>query len=173
MLHTARLRLRPPTLLDASALFECYARDPEVARFMTWRPHRSARNTQAYLRRLLQAWQRGTSQPWVITARASGRPLGLIELRPSGHRAEIGYVLGRPWWGQGFMTEAAGAVVDWALEHPTIHRVWAVTDVDNRASARVLEKTGMTREGRLRAWLIHPNLSPEPRDCWCYARIRS
>ena len=39
--------------------------------------------------------------------------------------------------------------------------------------ARVLEKTGMIREGRLRSWLIHPNLGPEPRDCWCYARVRT
>ena len=101
-----------------------------------------------------------------------GRPLGVIELRPSGHRAEIGYVLGRAWWGQGLMTEAARAVVEWGLSRSTIYRVWAVTDVDNRASARVLEKTGMLREGRLRSWLNHPNLGSEPRDCWCYARIR-
>jgi [ribosomal protein S5]-alanine N-acetyltransferase len=173
VLETSRLRLRPPTLLDAPALFEGYARDPQVARYMTWRPHRSVRNTQVYLRRLLVAWQRGESQPWVITAREGGWPLGVIELRPSGHRAEIGYVLGRSWWGQGFMTEAARAVVAWGLSRPTIYRVWAVTDVDNRASARVLEKAGMTREGRLRSWLIHPNLGPEPRDCWCYARVRS
>lgn len=140
---------------------------------MTWHPHRSVRNTQAYLRRLLQAWRHGTSQPWVITAREGGRPFGLIELRPTGHRAEIGYVLGRPWWGRGFMTEAARAVVEWGLARPAIYRVWAVTDVDNTASVRVLEKTGMLREGRLRAWLIHPSLSPEPRDCWCYARVRA
>jgi RimJ/RimL family protein N-acetyltransferase len=173
VLETVRLRLRPPTLLDAQPLFEGYARDPEVARYMTWRPHRSARNTQTYLRRLLLAWQHGASQPWVITAREGGQPLGVIELRPSGHRAEIGYVLGREWWGRGFMTEAARAVVEWGLSQPTIYRVWAVTDVDNRASARVLEKTGMTREGRLRSWLIHPNLGPAPRDCWCYARVRT
>jgi len=64
----------------------------------------------------------------------------MIELRPSGHRAEIGYVLGRPWWGQGFMTEAARAVVEWGLAQPAMFRVWAVTDVDNVASARVLER---------------------------------
>jgi RimJ/RimL family protein N-acetyltransferase len=50
--------------------------------------------------------------------------------------------------------------------------VWAVTDVDNHASARVLEKIGMQREGLLRRWLVHPSLSPEPRDCWCFARVR-
>ena len=140
---------------------------------MTWRPHRGVRNTQAYLRRVLVAWRRGATRPWVITARGDDRPFGMIELRPSGHRAEIGYVLGRPWWGQGFMTEAARAVVEWGLAQPAMFRVWAVTDVDNVASARVLERAGMTREGLLRSWLMHPSLSAAPRDCWCYARVRT
>jgi len=164
--------LRPPTLDDARDLFERYTRDPEVARYLTWRPHTSLRNTQVFLRRLLQAHRRGTSRPWVITTRDDDHPFGMIELRPGGHRAEIGYVLARPWWGRGYMTEAASAVAEWGLARPTIYRVWAVTDVDNAASGRVLEKIGMLREGLLRAWLVHPNLSPQPRDCWCYARVR-
>jgi ribosomal-protein-alanine N-acetyltransferase len=50
--------------------------------------------------------------------------------------------------------------------------VWAVCDVDNLASARVLEKAGMGREGRLRRWVLHPNVSAAPRDCWCYAHVK-
>jgi RimJ/RimL family protein N-acetyltransferase len=96
----------------------------------------------------------------------------MLELRLSGHRAELGYVLARDWWGRGFMTEAARAAVEWALGQPGIVRVWAVTDVDNHGSARVLEKIGMQREGLLRRWIVHPNLSPEPRDCWCFGRVR-
>jgi [ribosomal protein S5]-alanine N-acetyltransferase len=59
------------------------------------------------------------------------------------------------------------------LAQPAMFRVWAVTDVDNVASARVLERAGMTREGLLRSWLMHPSLSAAPRDCWCYARVRT
>jgi [ribosomal protein S5]-alanine N-acetyltransferase len=114
----------------------------------------------------------GSVVPWVLTEPGDERPIGMVELRPSGHRAELGYVLARDWWGRGLMTEAARAVVEWALADPRIFRVWAVTDVDNAASARVLEKIGMQREGLLRRWLIHPNLSPEPRDCWSYGRVR-
>lgn len=83
-----------------------------------------------------------------------------------------GYVLARDWWGRGLMTEAARAVVEWGLADPAIFRVWAVTDIDNLGSARVLEKIGMEREGLLRRWLVHPNVSPEPRDCWCFGRVR-
>ena len=70
------------------------------------------------------------------------------------------------------MTEVVRAVADWALAQPEVHRVWAVCDVDNLASARVLEKAGMECEGRLRRWFLHPNVSAAPRDCWCYARVK-
>jgi ribosomal-protein-alanine N-acetyltransferase len=99
-------------------------------------------------------------------------PIGMIDLRPQGERAEIGYVLARPYWGQGYMTEAAHAVVEWVLRQPGIYRVWAVCDVENTASARVLEKVGMQREGVLRRWIIHPNVDAVPRDCYCYAMIK-
>jgi RimJ/RimL family protein N-acetyltransferase len=62
--------------------------------------------------------------------------------------------------------------VDWALTQPTIYRVWATCDVDNLASARLLEKIGMQREGLLRRWIIPPNISEVPRDCWCYAKTK-
>jgi RimJ/RimL family protein N-acetyltransferase len=71
------------------------------------------------------------------------------------------------------MTEAVRAVADWWLEQPAIYRVWAVCDVENRASARVLERAGFELEGTLRRWMIHPNVSDEPRDALCWARVRA
>jgi [ribosomal protein S5]-alanine N-acetyltransferase len=114
----------------------------------------------------------GTVLPWVLSAPPDDRPIGMIELRPTGHRAEMGYVLARAYWGHGLMSEAARAVADWGLAQPGIFRVWSVTDIDNAASARVLEKAGMQREGLLRRWVMHPGQGPEPRDCWCYGRVR-
>ena len=70
------------------------------------------------------------------------------------------------------MTEAVKALVTWALQRPEIYRVWAVCDIDNKASARVMEKAGMQREGILRRWSIHPNVSNEPRDSYCYAILK-
>jgi len=54
-----------------------------------------------------------------------------------------------------------------------IYRVWATCDVDNVASARLLERVGMEREGVLRRWLVHPNLSEAPRDCLCYSIVKA
>lgn len=172
VLHTPRLRLRPPTLGDAPDLFARYTQDPIVTRQLTWQPHDSLERTRTFLRRCQAGIEDGSVLPWVLTERDDGAPVGMIELRPSGHRAELGYVLARDRWGRGLMTEAAGVVVEWGLAHPPIFRVWAVTDVENGASARVLEKIGMQREGLLRRWLVHPGLSPEPRDCWCFARVK-
>lgn len=59
-----------------------------------------------------------------------------------------------------------------ALGEPGIFRVWAICNHENRASARVMEKIGMQREGLLRRGVLHPNVSAEPRDCWLYSRVR-
>ena len=55
---------------------------------------------------------------------------------------------------------------------PSIWRVWATCDIENAASARVLEKVGLSREGTLRRWLVRPHLSSDPRDAFIYARVR-
>jgi RimJ/RimL family protein N-acetyltransferase len=70
------------------------------------------------------------------------------------------------------MTEAVRAVVEQALGLPHIYRVAAICDVENVASARVMEKVGMLREGVLRRAVLHPNISAEPRDAYIYARTR-
>jgi [ribosomal protein S5]-alanine N-acetyltransferase len=70
------------------------------------------------------------------------------------------------------MTEVLTEVVNWALNQPGTFRIGAVCDVENIGSARVMEKAGLFREGVLRRWLMHPNISDEPRDCFIYARTQ-
>lgn len=70
------------------------------------------------------------------------------------------------------MREAVRGLVAWAMDQPEIYRVWAVCDPENVVSARLLESVGMQFEGRLRRWLVHPNISDSPRDCLCYAIVK-
>ena len=70
------------------------------------------------------------------------------------------------------MTEVLTHVVEWALRQPGIWRIGDVCDVENTASARVMEKAGLQREGVLRRWSVHPNLGEAPRDCIGYAKVR-
>ena len=157
---------------DARSIFEQYAQDGDVTRYLTWQPHRNIEETHDYLRRCMQVWEDGTAFPWAITRKEDDRLVGVVEIRMGGHKVDLGYVLARVYWGRGYMPEAVQVIVEWALKQEGIYRVWAVCDVENHASARVLEKVGMQREGTLRRWMAHLNMSDEPRDCHCYAKVR-
>lgn len=172
-IETGRLLLRRPAVEDADTIFRAYAQDPAVVRYLTWTAHESIDHTRAFLQRCVDVWEEAAAFPWVITLKPSGRIVGMIEARVDPPRCELGYVIGQEHWGQGIATEAARAVTDWALQQPSIGRVWAFVDVDNHASARVLEKVGMTREGLLHKWVVHPALGSEPRDCFVYAVWRT
>lgn len=167
--ETARLRLRPPNLADAQSIFDSYAQDPTVTRYLVWPPHRSIETTEKFVSDCIERRAAGAAFPYVLTRIAGDRPLGMLELKPRPHGANIGYVLAREHWGQGLMPEAARVVVNYTLMQPAIYRVQAFCDVENIASARTLEKIGMIREGMLRRFLVHPAMSSEPRDCYLYA----
>ena len=169
---TARLRLRPIAAEDRDAIFDAYAQDAEVVRFLTWRPHQSRDDTTAYIAHCLTT-PPGTGRTFVLTGREDGSVRGAFDLRwPAPYRMEFGYVLARRWWGRGLMTEALTEIVAWALREPGVFRVSSVCDVENIASARVMEKSGLIREGMARRFILHPNVSDEPRDCFTYARVR-
>jgi RimJ/RimL family protein N-acetyltransferase len=168
-----RLVLREPQLADAAVLFESYEQDVEVPRYMTWRPHTELSQTETFIRECMRAWGAGDHQPYVLTERGNEHlPVGMIDARTHGHILEIGYVIARSRWGHGLMPEAIRAVADAALATPEIFRVQATCDVENRASARALEKSGFVLEGRLERWIVHPNVSAEPRPSFMYARCR-
>jgi len=172
-LESERLLLRRPEEDDAASIFESYAQDPAVTRFLIWKPHCAVTETHKFIQRCQLVWTEGTAYPWVIIRKSDHLLLGMIELRPEGHKAELGYVLARDVWGHGYMTEAVGTVVAWALAQSQIWRVWAYCQVQNTASARVLEKAGLGREGILKRWAIHPAFGAEPQDCFSYAVVKN
>ena len=167
--ETPRLQLRKPVLADAEAIFRQYAQDTEVTKYLTWEPNSKVEETREFVRMCLQSWQEGRSFHWAIVRKKDRQLLGMITARVEGHKWELGYVLARPYWGRGYMTEAVTALIDWALKQPLIYRIWSVCDLDNPASARVMEKAGMRCEGVLRRWSVHPNIGPTPRDSYCYS----
>jgi RimJ/RimL family protein N-acetyltransferase len=170
--ETNRLRLRPIAISDTEAIYETYARDQEVTRYLIWRPHRSRDETRAYIERC-SATPSEVERTYMLVGREDNVLQGEFALRqPASYRLDCGYVLARRWWGQGLTTEALTEVAAWAMRQLSIFRIGAVCDVDNIGSARVLEKSGFVREGVLCRWLLHPNISEEPRDCYSYARVR-
>lgn len=171
-LETARLRLRPPDLVDAPAVFERWAQDPEITRYLTWLPHVELAESEAHIVRCIAGWQSGEEFVWLIETRAAGTLVGSIAARAGVHGVDLGYLLARDAWGKGYMVEAVNAVADWFLAQPDIYRVWAVCDTENTASARVLERAGFEFEGVLRRWAPHPGASDGPRAARCYSRVK-
>lgn len=172
IVETSRLQLRCPQAEDAKAIFEAYAQDPVVTRYLVWRPHQSIQTTSEFISQCLERWSTGSAFPYVLTRKNNSRAIGMLEVRPDRFKAGIGYVLARPYWGQSFMPEAVSEIVRMILSDPSMYRVEAFCDVENAASARTLEKSGMLREGVMRRYIIHPTLSNEPRDCYLYAVTR-
>jgi len=170
--ETERLTLRRPEPPDAARLFAAYVTDQEVTRYLTWRPHHSVVETEGYIAACIENWSNGSNRTYMVD-QSEQRTIGAFDLRPQPKGAvSFGYVLARPFWGRGYMTEALRAVGDWALTQEGVWRFWAYCDISNPASARVMQKAGLSFEGTLRRWEIAPNIDEAPRDCHCYARVK-
>jgi RimJ/RimL family protein N-acetyltransferase len=167
--------LRPPSEADAEQIFARYAQDAEVCRYMSWTPHGSIDDTLEYLRRIITSNDDGSSAGYLIFSRETGQLLGSVGgalVATQEMRVQFGYCLARDAWGRGLATEAARAFVIAVMGEPTVWRIQAFCDVENLASARVLEKAGLTFEGTLRRYMVLPNLGDAPRDMLCYAKVR-
>jgi ribosomal-protein-alanine N-acetyltransferase len=172
-LHTARSVLRKPTREDAPLMFAAYGRDAEVAHYLTWRPHTCVADSEAVIGHFLDSWRDGCEFHWLLFRHGGSELIGATGVRREAYRLDRGYVLARRHWGYGFMAEALTAVVDWAFTEPSVFRIGALCDIDDRRSARVLERAGFEREGILRCWAVHPNIASTPRDCYSYSKTRN
>lgn len=171
---TSRLVGRMPRIDDGPAVFDAYASDPAVTRYLSWRAYDRVEPLNAFLRECIAEWEKGAGRlAWLLCLKGTDTPIGSIGITlEGGGKALFGYALARKFWGHGFAAEALTHLVAWALQQPTIYRAWAFCDVENPASVRVMEKAGMSREGLLRRWHTCPELGPEPRDCVVCAKVK-
>lgn len=152
-LESERLLLRDFVEDDWRAVHG-YSSDPEVVRFMVWGPNDEAQ-THAFIKRMLAqpVQQPRSAYELAVVRKADGQLIGACGLRlrsVEDREGDIGYVFSRAAWGQGYATEAARTMIDAGFRQAGLHRIYATCDPRNLASARVLEKSGMQREGRLR-----------------------
>jgi [ribosomal protein S5]-alanine N-acetyltransferase len=171
-IETARLVLRKPVAGDAPAIFQRYASDREVTRYMAFPTHKSLADTESFLALSDAQWGRTGVGPYLAFARQDSVLLGSTGLEiENPHCATTGYIFVREVWGKGYATEALGAMVDLAASL-NIRRLQSSCHVEHRASARVMEKCGFEYEGRLRKYMLFPNLrGGELADVFIYSRI--
>lgn len=171
-LTTGRLRLRSPLLADAPAMFAAWASDPEVTRHLTWEPHATVDTTLGYLRGVIAQNEHAVGFTFLIEAKEDATLIGSIEGRPINEGSVgFGYVLAREHWGNGYASESLRALIDIALSHDPVYRAQAFCYLDNHASARVMEKAGMSFEGILRRYSRRCGHTA-PEDVRMYARCK-
>lgn len=171
--NTERFFVRKAQASDAASVFEGWATDVDVTRYLVWKPHSDISQTIAFLEQAEREWDAGTSFPSLIALRtAPEQIIGTVDPRVASGRVSYGWIVRRNHWGQGVATEVVSWLLEHALAHPTIFRTEATCDVVNIASSRVMEKAGMAREAVLRRYILHPNVSNEPRDALLYSKVR-
>ncbi len=157
VLHTSRLLLRPLTIADAPAIFN-YAQNPEVTQFTGWETHRTVADSEFYIEQIvLPNYASGKAFDWGIVLKANNQLVGvcgLVHIHPIHQRAELGYSLGRTYWGQGLATEAAQAVISFGFHSLFLNRIEGKCHREHHRSARVLTKLGMEFEGMLRQYMF-------------------
>ena len=152
LLTSPRIVVRPIAERDLPDLFEVNG-DDEVTRFLPYATWTSLVDGAAWLRRMQALAEAGTAQQLVVERKSDGKVLGgvlLFKHEPGSARLELGYVLGRAHWRQGFAREALATVCDRLFRSAGIRRIEAEVDPTNAASCALLEGLGFTLEGRLR-----------------------
>ena len=170
-LETRRLILRQLRATDVTDIFE-YASDPEVSRYTLWDTHTTLDETRVFLNYIIDQHRRGEGMVWAVTLRGTGKMIGTCGFGSFKHRdsrAELGFALSRQFWSKGITTEAVGAVLRFVFKDMRLNRLEARCDIDNLASARVLEKSGLKYEGTLRQ---HARIKSEYRDLRLYSILR-
>ena len=150
-IHTARLTLRRFIVDDAQAMFQNWANDERVTRYLTWRPHESSEATKQLLEVWCSAYENSNTYNWAMDY--EGTPIGnisVVRLSDKCEYAELGYCMGYDYWNKGFMSEAAKAVIDYLFAEVGVNRVGISHAVKNPASGRVAQKCGLTYEGTKR-----------------------
>ena len=149
-LETERLVLRRFTVEDAPQMYANWASDPVVTEFLTWPTHDSVEVT----RQVLTSWVEGYARPdaynWALELKESGEVIGSLSVVRADDdiaELELGWCMGRAYWGRGLMPEAAAAVVGYLFDEVGANRICAKHDVNNPKSGRVMEKIGMRLEG--------------------------
>lgn len=173
-LETKRLILRKFIPEDAKPMYQNWASDPEVTKFLSWPAHQGIAVTEAVLQDWIVNYSNREFYQWAICLKETNKePIGSISVISHDNsiaKAEIGYCIGKLWWHRGIMSEALRAVMDYLFDEVGFNRVSAKHDSNNPHSGGVMRKCGMLYEGTQRqASRNNQGIC----DVCCYAMLRS
>lgn len=152
-IETERLILRSFAIEDADSMFNNWASDNDICKYMRWIQHENKEETKKVLSSWIDSYSKKSFYQWAVTLKGNDEPIGSIGLfvvNESDLCGDVGYCIGKKYWGQGIMTEALTAVLEFAFETIGFNRIETYHSVNNPASGRVMQKSGMTFEGMAR-----------------------
>ncbi|WP_249977979.1 GNAT family N-acetyltransferase [Vreelandella olivaria] len=157
-IKTGRLVLRPLKLTDAEALLTIFS-DPDVMKYWNTAPWNSLEDAMSFIKESTAAMDRQESITLGIMLEATSELIGkcmLFSYESESKRAEIGFGIGKQYWGYGFVSEAGEALIKYGFESLGLRRIEAEIDPENISSGRALERLGFIKEGLLRQrWEIN------------------
>ena len=155
LIETGRLVLRQFSIDDAQAMYQNWASDPEVVKYLTWPAHSSIDVTKAIIEDWISSYQQNNYYQWAIILKEHGTdPVGCISavsMNDNIDMVHIGYCLGQKWWHMGIMSEAMKAVMDFFFDTVGANRIESRHDPRNPHSGMVMKKCGMKYEGTMRS----------------------
>ena len=159
IIETSRLTLRPVLLTDAEAIFQ-YAKNPNVSQYTLWEPHKSVSDSADYIKDyIFNYYAQGVPEPFGITLKNEPSKLigtvGCFWVSKKEKCMELAYAISEDHWGKGLVAEASSAVIDYCFKEFKLKKIQCRCKSENKASARVMEKIGMTYEGTLKSAVFH------------------
>lgn len=146
ILETERLILRPITVADAEEIYTNWTSDPEVARYMTWNTHPCVEATICWLTEVEKNLDSDTVYDWVFVRKSDGKLIGSggLTFKEDYDCFELGYNIMKDCWHQGYTTEAARAILDFATKELGAKKFLGRHAIENPNSGKVMEKVGFT-----------------------------
>lgn len=172
-LETDRLILRQFKEEDYLDMYNNWASDGEVTRYLTWFAHSCEGLTRTVISIWIKNYENKESYQWAIELKDSGNVIGnisLLNIDNHNENCEIGYCIGRQFWNKGIITEAFSKIIDFAFKEVGFQRITGRHDIDNPASGRAMEKCGLKFEGTLRS--INRNNKGILVDCKYYSILK-
>ncbi len=148
-LETKDLILKPFILDYAQDMYDNWATDPKVNKYLSWDLHKSVEESKE----LIKIWIKNDGYDWALYHKETGKVIGAINVVKIEERyfiGEVGYCMSSKFWGNGLMTQALGAVIKFLFEEVNLNRIQLKHAIENIGSGRVMEKNGLKHEGVLR-----------------------
>lgn len=149
-LETDRLILRKFEITDANNMYNNWASDDLVTKYLRWPTHSSIDVTSNVLNMWVNDNERLDNYQWAIVLKEINEPIGSIgavDMNEKLDMIHIGYAIGRKWWGKGITAEALNKLIEFFFNDVCAQRIESMHDPNNPNSGRVMEKCGMKYEG--------------------------